>query len=114
MEFRCPLSGILQTLSSFVFVFNIAITFIFIIGGNMKKVLAVLGMSAALALGATAISATPAAPVTQKAEAAVAIYGCQWRFDGTYWCYRTGCSLTDRILYYCYNGWFKVNRPWQA
>ncbi|QGZ17256.1 hypothetical protein SEA_GIANTSBANE_52 [Arthrobacter phage Giantsbane] len=80
----------------------------------MKKMLAILGMSATLALGATAVSVTPAAPVVSKAEAAVAIYGCYWKYDGTYWCYRTGCSLTDRLYYGCYNGWFRVYRPWDA
>jgi hypothetical protein len=79
----------------------------------MKKAFSILGMSAALALGGVAYSATPAAPV-QQAEAAVNIYGCYWRMDGSYWCYRTGCSVMDKYLYGCYNGWFKVNRPWYA
>lgn len=79
----------------------------------MKKALGILGLSFALALGGTAISATPAAPV-QKAEAAVNIYGCYWRMDGTYWCYRTGCTLYDLVKYNCYNGWFRVNRPLYA
>lgn len=79
----------------------------------MKKLLAILGMSSALALGGVAYSATPSSPV-QKAEAAVSIGSCYWAMDGTYWCYRSGCSYMDWRLYGCYNGWIKVKRPWYA
>jgi hypothetical protein len=79
----------------------------------MKKALATLGVAAALALGGTALSGTPVAPV-QKAEAVVTFTGCYRALNGTYWCHRNGCTYMDWRLYGCYNGLVKVNRPWYA
>jgi len=74
----------------------------------MKKLLAILGSSALLAFGATAVSGTPVAPVVQKAEAA-SYTSCYWAMNGGYYCYRYGCTYFERVALGCYEGYVRMN-----
>ncbi|UVK62823.1 membrane protein [Arthrobacter phage Uzumaki] len=74
----------------------------------MKKLLALLGIAALLALGGTALSATPAAPVTHKAQAA-SYTSCYWAMNGGYYCYRYGCTYFEKVALGCFNGYVRMN-----
>ena len=79
---------------------------------KLKKAIGILGVASALALGGTAFSATPAAPVVEKAHASY-YNSCYLAMDGSRWCWRTGCTFFETIAYGCRDGWVRTN-TWYA
>jgi hypothetical protein len=77
----------------------------------MKKVLATLGLALALAIGSTALSGTPIALATPKAQAAV-LSNCYVSISGEQWCYRSGCTTLEIWFNGCTQGWVRMNKPW--
>jgi hypothetical protein len=78
----------------------------------MKKTFAILGAAAALTLGGTAVSATPAAPIISKAQA-VTRDNCGMHMDGRYWCYQHNCTFWDVWWWGCNDGWV-ISNTWYA
>lgn len=74
----------------------------------MKKLLSILGLSAAIAVGGTVCSVTPIVPTIEKAEAA-SYLGCYWAMNGGYYCYRYACTNFDRVALGCYDGYIRMN-----
>jgi hypothetical protein len=77
----------------------------------MKKLLATFALAATLAIGGTALSATPASLTTPKAEAAT-YSQCFTAMNGERWCYRTGCTFWEWAGG-CRDGWVRTN-TWYA
>lgn len=78
----------------------------------MKNVFANLGFAAALALSGLALSATPAAPVIQKAEAA-SYTNCYLAMDGARYCYKSSCTFFERLATTGCNSWVRMGN-WYA
>jgi hypothetical protein len=79
---------------------------------KFKKQVAILGAAAALALSGSAISATPFAFDTQKAEA-VTYSKCYTAMNGERWCYQSGCNFYEYWVHGCRDGWVRTN-TWYA
>lgn len=80
---------------------------------KFKKTLSALGLASALALGGTALSATPAAPVIEKAQAA-SYTSCYLSMDGRTWCYRYGLTWFERYVLGYRDGWVPMTPYWYA
>lgn len=79
---------------------------------KLTKSIGILGAAAALALGSTALSATPVSLTTSKAEAAT-LTKCFTAMNGERWCYQSNCNWWEYTFNGCRDGWVRTN-TWYA
>lgn len=78
----------------------------------MKKTLAIIGASFALAIGGMGLSATPFTPAVESAQA-VTYSNCFTAMNGERWCYQSNCNWWEYTFNGCRDGWVKSN-TWYA
>lgn len=80
---------------------------------KFKKFIATVMVAVGVTLGGLAFSATPAAPVIQKAQAASYV-SCYKSMFGDTWCWRYNCTWFEQYALGCYTGWVRTNSTWWA
>jgi hypothetical protein len=79
----------------------------------MKKVIAIVSMGFALAIGGLGLSATPFTPAPQAAQA-VSYRDCAMGMNGRQVCYQYNCNWWEYTFNGCRDGWVYMGNVWYA